>query len=171
MTIAPERLPAHSESPRAVEALIREARRRQHRRYSAIIGAVFLVVGAAVLASGGWGTSKPSVHGGGQTGGNSLVIPSKLQLHAEMVAGLFPTSAADFTKGEQFISLVNALQVQRRAACLTRAGFPSTIRVISPGTGIGDNTEFPDTSRISARGLNSGSQQLARVSWIADFGG
>jgi hypothetical protein len=159
VTIAPERPPVRKAHPMAAEALIREARRRQHRRYAAIVAVVLLVPGAAALAWGGWGATKSSPPGGSETGGNPLVIPTQSQLQAEMVADLFPTSAADFTKGDQFVSLTNALTVRRQARCLTQAGFPSSMRVIPPGTGAGDNVDFPDTRRISAHGFNYGSQQ------------
>ena len=160
MTIAPERPPVSLDYPLPAEALIREARRRQRRRYAAIVVVILLALGAAALAWGGWGPTSSPPTGGTDAGGNPLVLPTQSQLRAEMLAELFPTSAADFTKGEQLVSVTNALTVQRQARCLTQAGFPSSMRVITPGTGLGDNVDFPDTPRIAAHGFNYGTQQV-----------
>jgi len=159
VTIAPERSPTHSELPAAAEALIREARQRQRRRRRRHGITFVVVVALVVLAFEGAGSGRPVTPGGAAGSPTPLVIPSPSQIHAEALAYFFPTSAADFTASEKFVSLINALTAKRQATCLTRAGFPSSISVIPPGDGMGDNTEFPDTSRISASGLNSGSQQ------------
>ena len=160
MTIAPERPPVSLDHPLPAEALIREARRRQRRRYAAIIVVILLALGATALTWGGWGPTSSPRTGGTNASGNPLVLPTQSQLRAEMLAELFPTSAADFTKGEQLVSVTNALTVQRQASCLTQAGFPSSMQAITPGTGLGDNVDFPDTRRISAHGFNYGTQQV-----------
>jgi len=167
VTIAPERPPTDSELPAAAEALIREARQRQRRRRR-LLGITFVVVVAlVVLAFDGPGSGRPVTPGGATGSPTPLGVPSPSQLHAEMLAYYFPTSAADFTVSEQFVSLTNALTAKRQAECLTRAGFPSSINVIPPGNGMGDNTEFPDTSRIATSGLNSGSQQLGTADLVS----
>jgi hypothetical protein len=160
VTIAPERPTVSLEPPLTAEALIREARRRQRRRHAAIILVILLALGATALAWGGWGSTSSPGTGGTNAGGNPLVLPKQSQLRTEILAALFPTSAADFTKGEQLASVTNALTIQRQARCLTRAGFPSSMRVIMPGTGLADNVDFPDTPRIAAHGFNYGTQQV-----------
>lgn len=159
MTIAPDRPATWTEPPVGTEALIREARRRQRRRWTIIGVIVITLTATAVVVLDGPGSGSPAKSTAASGHPTPFVIPSAKQLHDETLGNYFPTSAADFTAGLLFASLVNALTVKREAECLTSAGFPSSIQVVAPGDGQADNTEFPPASRIASSGLNAGSQQ------------
>ena len=155
MTIATERpmATAHAEEP--IQVLIEEALQHRRRRYAVWLAAL-LLVGAlvTVLATGGGsGGSKLANNSHDNANAGPIAAGALPTVRSELLAYLFPTSGADFAKGDRYATLISGLTVQSTAACLTDAGYPSTVRTSRWGNVGGDNSEFPDIAQLSSRGF------------------
>jgi hypothetical protein len=155
MTIATERPTAGAHAEEPIQVLIEEALQHRRRRVGVWLAAL-LLVGAlvAVLAMGG-GSGGPKLAHNSLDNANAspLAVGALPTVRSELLAYLFPTSGADFANGLRYTALISGLTVQLKAACLTDAGYPSTVRTTRWGNVGGDNSEFPDIAQLSSRGF------------------
>lgn len=173
MTIATERptAAAHAEEP--IQVLIEQALQHRRRRF-AIWLAALLLVGALVTVlamGGGSGGTKLAHNSQDNANASPIALGALLTVRSELLAYLFPTSGADFAKGNRYATLISGLTVQLKAACLTDAGYPSTVRTSRWGNVGGDNSEFPDIAQLSSRGfLLTGSASYLTTYKVASVG-
>jgi len=72
---------------------------------------------------------------------------------SEMLAYVVPTSGADITTGAKFMDRVQGLATEDKAACMDRAGYKSAVTYTRGSFAIGNNTQFPPISELSAHGF------------------
>ena len=155
MTIAPVRPTEEATSEVPIQVLIEEA--RQHRRRRLALWLVATIVIASVTVgivaghnSGRGGltrvTLRPSVPNPAFTGPFS-------KTQSEMLAYVLPTSGADITTGAKFMDRLSGLVTEDKAACMDRAGYPSTLTYTPGSFAVGNNTQFPPISALSLNGF------------------
>lgn len=155
MTVAPVRPAQEAISESSVQVLIEEA--RQHRRRRLALWLVAMVVIAGVIAgivagndSGRGGLTRMTLRHGVP---NPAFTGPFSKTQSELFAYVLPTSGADITTGAKFMDRVQGLATEDKAACMSRAGYNSTVTYTPGSFAVGNNTQFPPIAALSAHGF------------------
>jgi hypothetical protein len=155
VTIAPVRPAGEALSVSSTQVLIEEARQHRRRRLTAWFAAVIVIAGVlgGIVAShdsGKAGLTRVSLAHGVP---NPAFTGPFSRTRSEMLAFVLPTSGADVTTGAKFMNRMAGLVTEDKAACMSQAGYDSTVTYTPGSFAVGDNTQFPPIGALSAHGF------------------
>jgi hypothetical protein len=155
VTIAPVRPAEEAISESSTQVLIEEARRHRRRRLTSSVAAVIVIAGVigGIVAghdSGRAGLTRVALRRGVP---NPAFTGPFSKTQSEMLAFVLPTSGADVTTGAKFMNRMSGLVAEDKAACMSRAGYSSTVTYKPGSFAVGDNTQFPPIAELAAHGF------------------